>query len=234
MSKLALAMVVAAVATAGCATKDYVHEYVGGQVAPVNKRLDGLDGRVSANEASARAGMQDLTRRADASDSALKDHAALIDGASRTAQEASSTAKEASNTAKEALDRAKTAGKLAEGKLLYEVVMTDDSLQFSLEGNDLSKATKQQLDAFADKLKAENRNVYLEIQGHTDATGGEAYNLKLGEQRAEMVRRYLNMKGGIPLHRMAAISYGESSPVAGNKTRAERERNRRVVLVVLN
>jgi outer membrane protein OmpA-like peptidoglycan-associated protein len=227
MTKFALALIATALVTTGCATKDYVHEYVDGQVKPVNKRMDGVEGRVSANEAAAQAGIQELNRRADGNEVALKDHAASIEGASRMAQEASTTAKEA-------LDRAKLAGKLAEGKLIHEVVMSDDSLQFALEGNELSKEAKQQLDAFADKLKAENRNVYIEIQGHTDASGGEAYNLMLGEKRAEMVRRYLNMKGGIPLHRMASISYGETAPVASNKTRAGRAQNRRVVLVVLN
>lgn len=215
MNKLTIALAVAALTSTGCATKDYVHEYVGGQVAPVNKRVDAVEGRTTASEA----GIKTLSGRADGTDAALKDHAALIDGVSRTAQEA--------------LARANAAGKLAEGKLMYEVVMTDDSLQFALEGADLSAAAKQQLDAFADKLKAENQNVYIEIQGHTDTTGSDAYNLKLSAERAEMVKRYLNMKGGIPLHRMAAIGYGETAPVVDNKTRANREKNRRVVLVVL-
>lgn len=209
MRKLTIAMAVAALASAGCATKEYVHEYVGGQVAPVNKRVDGVDAGVNA-----------VNRRADSIEAGLKDQASRIDGVSRTAQEA--------------LDRAKAAGKLAEGKLMYEVVMSDDTLKFGLEDADLSEAAKTQLNAFADKLKAENRNVYIEIQGHTDATGSEAYNLKLSGERAEMVKRYLNMKCGIPLHRMATIAYGESAPVADNKTRANREQNRRVVLVVLN
>ena len=227
MNKVALALIVTAFAATGCATKDYVHEYVDGQVVPVSKRVDGVEGRLAANESrlvagetASREGLQALGRRADATDAALKDHVALIDGASRTAHEA--------------LDRAKAAGKLAEGKFMYEVTMSDDTVKFSLEGAELSAATKQQLDAFADKLKSENRNVYIEIQGHTDTTGSETYNLKLSGERAEMVKRYLNMKGGIPLHRMATIAYGETAPVADNKTRAGRESNRRVVLVVLN
>lgn len=220
MTRIALALVVAAFATTGCATKDYVHEYVSGQVTPVNKRVDGVEGRVGSNESTMRSGIKELNLRVDGTDVALREQAMLIDGISRSS--------------KEALDRAKTAGKLAEGKLMYEVVMSDDSLAFALEGAELAATTRQQLNAFADKLKAENRNVYIEIQGHTDTTGSPAYNLGLGAERAEMVKRYLNMKAGIPLHRMATISYGESAPVADNKTRAGRERNRRVVLVVLN
>ena len=85
---------------------------------------------------------------------------------------------------------------------------------------------------FAEKLKGENKNVYLEIQGHTDASGGKEYNYKLGEERAEAVRRYLS-KQGIALNRMSTISYGEDEPVSKNTSRKGRAQNRRVVVVVL-
>lgn len=139
-----------------------------------------------------------------------------------------------SRTAQEALDRAVAAGKLAEGKLLYEVVLTDDRLHFKFDSAELSDSAKQELDAFAEKLKADNKNIYIEIQGHTDSTGADIYNVRLSEARAEAVRRYLNMKTGIPLHRLATIGYGESAPVADNKTRDGRAQNRRVVLAVLS
>ena len=86
--------------------------------------------------------------------------------------------------------------------------------------------------AFAAQLKGNNQNVFIEIQGHTDNLGGDDYNEKLGEERAEAVRRYLS-KQGMPLHRMQVITYGEVEPVADNKTRDGRSQNRRVVLVVL-
>ncbi|MGE5233774.1 MAG: OmpA family protein [Acidobacteriota bacterium] len=137
-----------------------------------------------------------------------------------------------SKTAQEALDRAIAAGKLAEGKFLYETVLSDDKVKFSFDKADLSADAKKALDEFADNLKKDNKNVYIEIQGHTDNIGSDDYNLKLGEGRAEAVRRYLSMKG-VPLHRMNVISYGKTAPVADNKTREGRAQNRRVVLVVL-
>ena len=76
-------------------------------------------------------------------------------------------------------------------------------------------------------------HVYLEIQGHTDATGDADYNEKLGEARAEAVRRYLS-RGGIALNRMATISYGEEAPVASNDTPEGRAQNRRVSIIVLS
>ena len=140
---------------------------------------------------------------------------------------------EVSATAQEALDRAVAAGKLAEGKLLYEKVLDTDKLRFGFAAADLSQEAMDELDAFSEELVLRNENVFIEIQGHTDATGGEEYNLRLGEQRAEAVRRYLSNQHEIPLHRMSVISYGESAPIAGNDTREERAKNRRVALVVL-
>ena len=136
-------------------------------------------------------------------------------------------------TAKDALDRATAAGKLAEGKFLYQEVLSDDSMKFGVDKAQLSPEAQARLDAFADKLKTDNRNVYIEVQGHTDATGPKEINYKLGEERAEAVRRYLNQHG-VPLNRISTISYGPDSPVAPNKTRDGRKANRRVVLIVLS
>ncbi len=136
-------------------------------------------------------------------------------------------------TSREALDRATAAGKLAEGKFLYSLVLSDDSVKFPVDRASLSTEAQTRLSALADKLKGENRNVYLEIQGHTDATGAPDYNRKLGEDRAEAVRLFMN-KQGVALNRMASISYGQEAPVASNRDRSGRAQNRRVVVVVLS
>ncbi|WP_334164360.1 OmpA family protein [Phenylobacterium sp.] len=136
-------------------------------------------------------------------------------------------------TAGEALARANAAHKLAEGKFLYEVVLSDDSVKFPVDRHALSPEAEARLAEFAQRLKSENRNVYLEIQGHTDATGPEAYNDQLGEARAEAVRKYLSQQG-VALNRMATISYGEEAPVAPNDTPDGRSQNRRVAIVVLS
>lgn len=132
----------------------------------------------------------------------------------------------------EALDRAKAAGKLAEGKFLYAMVLSDDSVKFPPESSKLSTEAQARLQDFVLKLKTDNRNVYLEIQGHTDATGSEAANQRLGQERAETVRLFMN-QNGVALNRMSTISYGSKSPVATNKTKAGRAQNRRVVVIVL-
>ena len=174
---------------AGCATKSYVNDQVGG----VNTRVGGVSDRVTDHEGK----LANLDR-----------------------------------TSREALERAQAAGKLAEGKFLYSEVLSDDSMKFATGKADLSPEAQARLDAFIDKLKTDNRNVYVEVQGHTDATGSKTGNYKLAEERAEAVRRYLN-EHGVALNRIGTISYGPDAPVASNTDRQGRQQNRRVVLIVL-
>jgi peptidoglycan-associated lipoprotein len=135
-------------------------------------------------------------------------------------------------TSQEALDRAQAAGKLAEGKFLYSMVLSDDSVKFPVDRASLSPEAQSRLMDFVQKLKSDNRNVYVEIQGHTDSTGSPAFNKKLGEDRAEAVRLFMN-KQGVALNRMSTISYGDEAPVAPNNTKDGRAQNRRVVVIVL-
>jgi outer membrane protein OmpA-like peptidoglycan-associated protein len=232
--KSALALAALSVAMlSGCATKEYVHEYVQAQMSPVGTRVGAVETRAGALEA-----------RVDSTDAAIKETGKRLDGAVSEIQvtlkvHADRIAKsegdiaQLSKTAQDAVERANAVGKLAQGKLVYEVVLSDDKLKFGSNKSRLGKDAELALDEFAAKLKGDNKNVFIEIQGHTDSIGEAAHNLKLGEARAEAVKRHLNMKGGIPLHRMSVISYGETAPVADNKVRAGRQENRRVVLVVI-
>jgi peptidoglycan-associated lipoprotein len=137
-------------------------------------------------------------------------------------------------TAREALQRANDAGKMAEGKFAYSMVLSDDSVKFPAAKATLSPEALARLDAFASKLKADNRNVYIEVQGYADPkeSKAKAGAYRLGNERAEAVRRYLNQQG-VALNRINTISYGAESPVATDNTPASRQANRRVVLIVL-
>ena len=138
-----------------------------------------------------------------------------------------------SKTVQEAMSRAEEAHKLAEGKLLYEATISGDSVHFGFDISSLSDEAKECLDVFAGVVKEENKNIYIEIQGHTDNIGSEEHNMKLGQARAEGVMRYLHTEFAIPLHRMNAFSYGESKPVVENDTPSNRAKNRRVTIVVM-
>ncbi len=136
-------------------------------------------------------------------------------------------------TAREALDRAMQAGRLAEGKIVYEATLTDEITHFALNEARLNAESRKQLDEFAAQLKAENRGAFIEIQGHTDNLGAAEVNQRLAQRRAMAVRDYLHQEAGIPLNLLAVAAYGSSRPVADNATREGRAKNRRVVLVVL-
>ena len=140
---------------------------------------------------------------------------------------------ELSQSAQEALKRAQEAGVLAKGKVVFEQSFSEDRIKFKLDSYDLDDAAKAALDEFAGRVTGLTDQYFIEIQGHTDDTGGERYNEELGQDRADAVRRYLSRQHKLPLARMSTISYGDTLPLESNKTKAGRSANRRVVLVVL-
>jgi len=177
----------------------------------VREQVSSVDAKVAANQSATQA--------------SLNQHQATLD------QQQAQLAK-VDQATQDALNRATAAGKLAEGKFLYSMVLSDDSVKFPVDSAKLSKEAEERLASFVDKLKTDNRNVYVEVQGHTDAKGAKDFNYKLGEERAEAVRRYLNQHG-VALNRVNTISYGPDAPVAPNVDKIGRQANRRVVLIVL-
>jgi outer membrane protein OmpA-like peptidoglycan-associated protein len=73
-------------------------------------------------------------------------------------------------------------------------------------------------------------DVTIEIQGHTDSRGADAYNMRLSDQRAAAVRDYL-VQRGVPANRMTSRGYGETRPIESNRTSAGRAANRRVEFI---
>ena len=203
-----LTLLLTVLSISGCATSDFVRRENEAVEQRLGERIDEVAGQV---------------------EEAQTDIEGLDGRTTRNEQQVA----ELSKTAQEALARAIAAGHLAEGKFLYETVLTDDQVRFGVDRSDLSDEALAALDGFAERVKAENQDVYIEIQGHTDSTGSEAYNQRLGLERAGAVRRYLSRQHGFALHRISVISYGESEPMVANDTRESRSRNRRVVLVVL-
>jgi outer membrane protein OmpA-like peptidoglycan-associated protein len=131
-----------------------------------------------------------------------------------------------------AMAHAQEAHRLARGEAQHAVLMRNDSVTFDTDSSYLSGDARALLADFAETVKAQDRAVNIELVGHGDSTGRSEHNLQLGQRRADAVLRFLHSQG-IPLHRMSAISYGESRPRASNATRAGRAENRRVELVVL-
>lgn len=95
---------------------------------------------------------------------------------------------------------------------------------YAFDSSVLTKESKQMLDEAAKKIRSDTAVVLV---GHADSTGARAYNQKLSERRAKSAYEYLNSLG-IEERRMSYIGRGEDEPIADNKTRAGRAKNRRV------
>ena len=121
----------------------------------------------------------------------------------------------------------------ASRRLVYEVVLSEDQGNFKFGKVDLPDTAKQRIDQMITDLKADPKGVFIELEGHTDNVGSKDYNNKLGQDRADAVKRYLYEAHQVPLHKINVISYGEDKPVSPNKTKDGRAQNRRVVIKVL-
>jgi outer membrane protein OmpA-like peptidoglycan-associated protein len=121
---------------------------------------------------------------------------------------------------------------LIKGNLVLTATLKNSDAKFGFDSAALSPEAKAILDGFVQKLIAENKGVYIEVQGHTDNTGTDEVNMALGQKRAEAVMMYLYKQHRIPLHRMSVVSMGSSMPVADNSSRDGRSQNRRVEILV--
>jgi outer membrane protein OmpA-like peptidoglycan-associated protein len=107
------------------------------------------------------------------------------------------------------------------GDLLFETGRAE------LKNNSASNLGK--LSAFLNKYP--DRSVIIE--GHTDSTGAEDYNLGLSQRRADSVKTYL-LTQGIAANRIVSTGKGEGSPVSGNESATGRQMNRRVEVIIAN
>ncbi|MCG6928030.1 MAG: OmpA family protein [Acidobacteria bacterium] len=201
-------LLAAGVALAGCAKKSYVNREVG----EVNQKVEAVSAEVEKTQERVRQNEVEIARVNDESQSGIA---------------------EAKGSAAAAMDKATAAEKVAKGKLVYTLTVSNDKVQFPFNKAELSDEAKALIDDEIGPFVQENAGVWFEIEGHTDSTGDAAYNMLLGEERAMAVRDYLAKAHGIALSRLEVISYGEEEPAADNSTRDGRAQNRRVVIRVL-
>lgn len=219
-------LVIIALMLSGCARKAYVDQQIEKQVKPEMKQLWNELGQKQSQIDSIKTELNHSRTEITSTRQEVSD---LKNNALKKQRELEIEL----DTIQDALARAKNAGKLSEGRLLFEVTISDESVFFAYDKHQLSSESKAALDTFAGVLLAENKNVFIEIQGHTDNVGSHQYNIELGEKRAEAVMRYLHTEHNIPLIRMRTFSYGEGRPVVDNSTKENRSKNRRVVLMVM-
>jgi len=205
---LIVPLLAASVALAGCAKKSYVQREVG----EINKKVDAVSAEVEKTQQR------------------VQQNEVQIAAVDKSAQAGIGEAK---GSAQAAMTKAQEAEKAAKGKLIYTVTLSNDKVRFPVNKAEISAEAKALIDEAVAPLVKENRGVWFEIQGYTDSTGDDAYNFRLGEERAMAVRDYIAKTHGIALNRLNVISYGEDKPVADNATREGRAQNRRVVIRIL-
>lgn len=128
--------------------------------------------------------------------------------------------------------RADAAYTLGEGKFVMEEVSREE-VTFATGSAALSDEAKATLSALAERLKSENKNVFLEVLGHADYRGGSQYNRVLGRERAAAVGRFLHEQG-VAGNKMQVGSYGEEKPKEAGKNPEALAENRRVEVVILH
>ena len=112
-------------------------------------------------------------------------------------------------------------------------------VNFAFDKSDLTKADVAELNKAIDFVR-KYPAAKVELEGHTDSKGTEEYNQKLSERRAEAVKQYLIKEGAVNSAMISAKGYGESNPVAPNKTKdgkdnpAGRAENRRVEILIIS
>ncbi len=203
--------------TTACATKGFVRTNVG----EVNDKVDTLTRTVEETQERTRTNegrIVEVDQKAGAADTRA--------AAAGQRAEVAYTAAAAVNTRADAIEKASK-------RLVYEVVISEDKGNFKFAQAIMPDEAKGEIDQLVQQLKAEPNGAYIEIEGHTDSSGPNASNHRLGLERAENVKRYLYEQHQVPLHRISVISYGEDKPIAPNKTRDGRAQNRRVVVKVL-
>jgi len=222
--KFFVAMPIVVLAIGGstaCATKKYVRTSVG----EVNEKVDSQGRAIEETQERTRKNEGRISEVDSKAQAAAQSAQAANDAAAAAKNAATAVGTEA-NTKFDAIDKASK-------RLVYEVVLSEDQGNFKFGKATLPDEAKQKIDEMVAQLKQDPKNIYLEIEGHTDNVGDKATNERIGLARADAVKRYLYEQYQVPLHKMNIISYGEDKPVAPNKTREGRAQNRRVVIKVL-
>jgi len=111
-------------------------------------------------------------------------------------------------------------------KVTQKQVKITEVIEFRTGSAEILSASNPILDDVLQVLN-DAKDMKLRIEGHTDSQGGDELNMKLSQQRADSVRRYLERKG-VAANRLQAVGYGETKPIDTNRTASGRQNNRRV------
>mgnify|MGYP006284122069 CR=1 FL=1 len=111
-----------------------------------------------------------------------------------------------------------------------EVLLITDKINFSVGSAEILPSSYPELDKIVEILKKKDVNVMIE--GHTDSQGDAAFNQALSEKRAKSIKQYFVDKG-LETERFETTGFGETKPIASNKTKKGMAENRRVEFLII-
>lgn len=203
----------------GCATKKYVAK----QTDPINQKIQEVDKaqqdtrkQLESDEPKIAAAQE----KADSADARAGDALGRADAASKKSDQVRSDLRNELSERIANLDDYKPAG--------------DAVVLFKFNSAKLTDDAKQQLDQIGKGQVGSMKRYFVAIQGFTDKIGPDDYNLQLSRRRAEAVQNYLVMNYNIPVYRIQIVGLGKDKPVNEQKTRDDREKNRRVEVTIFN
>ena len=211
-----------------CASKGFVRRSVGDLNSEMTSKVDSLGRSIEETQERTRSNegrIAEVDQKAGAAAQSAQQAGAAAKSANEEAVAARSAATDV-NTKVDTLDKSNR-------RLVYEVVLNSENGNFKFGEAKLPDEVKAKLDGIVQQLKQDPKNVFIEIEGHTDNVGPKEVNERIGLERAEATKRYLYEQFQIPLHKMNVISYADAKPVAPNNTKEGRAQNRRVVIKVL-
>lgn len=231
LTSLGIVMLASVLFLSGCATRKFVRNEVATLEGNVDTRITEVSNanrenaeRIDAVDQRAQQGIQAATQQAGQANQAAQTAQTAANEADRKAETANQGVQQASNRINTLETRI--------GTLDSYTASQPETITFRVNSWTLSDEAKATLDRIAGQVGSQQSGYLVEIQGFTDTTGSESYNVMLSQRRAETVLRYLVSKN-VPLHRLSIIGLGPENPVADNSTRAGREQNRRVEVRIL-
>src|SRR5256885_6919975 len=203
----------------GCATKKYVAKQtdpISQKINEVDKNQQGTQKQMEGDEPKISAAAE----KAESADTRAGDALGRADAASKKADQVRSDLRNELNERIANIDDYKPAG--------------DVTVLFKFNSAKLTDDAKQQLDQLGKGQVGSMKRYFVAIQGYTDKIGPVDYNLDLSRRRAEAVQNYLVMQHNVPVYRIQIVGLGKEKPLNDEKTKDDRQKERRVQVTVFS
>ena len=226
-------MLAGIVVLSGCASRKYVRLQTQSLEPAIQEAQNGVKENAERIDAVDRRAQQGITA-AGAADQKATAAQTSANTANTAAQAADRKADQANQGVQAANNRINTLETTVKN-INFNDAYTESEKQtvtFALNASNLNDQGKSTLDRIASSVSGLRSGYLIELQGFTDSTGSENYNVGLSQRRADAVQRYLVSKG-VALFRISIVGLGEDNPVADNKTGQGRAQNRRVEVRLL-